>query len=61
MRGCIRLCENSVAFTLPTTAAPVERMLVAMVALGSFRAALILFSSSTIIFSSDLAGEHFFT
>ena len=32
----VRLCQNSVAFTLPTTVAPVERTLATTVALGSF-------------------------
>ena len=35
------LCQNSVAFTLPTTVAPVECTLVTMVVLRSFSAALI--------------------
>ena len=34
--GCVRLCQNSVAFMLPTTVAPVKCTLVTMVALGSF-------------------------
>ena len=58
--GRIRLCQNSVAFTLPTTAAPVERTLATTVALGSFSPALILLSHSTVIFSSDFAVERFF-
>ena len=53
--GRIRLCQNSVVFTLPTTVASVERTLVTTAALGSFSAALILLSPSTIIFSSDFA------
>ena len=56
----VRFCQNSVVFTLPTTIAPVERTLATKVALGSFSAALILLSPSTIIFSSDFAAERFF-
>ena len=56
----VRICQNSVAFTLPTTVAPVERTLATTVALGSFQAALILLSPSTVIFSSDFAAERFF-
>ena len=58
--GCVRLCQISVAFTQPTTVAPVECTLATMVALGSFSAALILLPPSMIIFSSDFAAEHFF-
>ena len=58
--GHVRLCQNSVAFMLPTTAASVEHMLATTVVLGSFSAALILLSPSMIIFSSDFAAERFF-
>ena len=58
--GRVRLCQNSVTFTLPTTVAPVKHTLVTTVVLGSFSAALILFSPSMIIFSSGSAAEHFF-
>ena len=37
--GRVRLCQNSVAFTLPTTVAPVKRTLATTVALGSFSTA----------------------
>ena len=40
---------------------PVECMLATTVALGSFSAAVILLSPSTIIFSLDFAAERFFT
>ena len=59
----VRLCQNSVAFTLPTTVAPVERTLETTVALGSFfvfSSALIFLTPSTVIFSSDFAAERFF-
>ena len=58
--GHVHLCQNSVAFMLPTTVAAVEHMLTTTVALGSFSAALILLSPSMIIFSSDFAAECFF-
>ena len=58
--GRVRLCQNSVAFTLPTAVAPVERTLATMVALGPISAALILLLPSAIIFSSDFAAERFF-
>ena len=37
--GRVRLCPNSVAFTLPTTVAAVKRTLATTVALGSFSTA----------------------
>ena len=58
--GCVCLCQNSVAFMLPTTVSPVECVLATTVALGSFSAASILLSPSNIIFSSDFAAERFF-
>jgi len=56
----VRICQNSVAFTLPTTVAPVECTLATTVALGSFQAALIFLSPSTVMFTSDFAAERFF-
>ena len=57
--GRVRLCQNSVAFMLPTTDAPVELTLATTVALGSSSAALILRCPLTVIFSSDFAGKYF--
>ena len=42
--GHVHLCQNSVAFILPATVAPVECMLVTTVLLGSFSAALVFLS-----------------
>ena len=50
----VHLCQNSVAFMLPTkctTVVPVKCMLATTVALGSVSDALILLSPSMIIFS----------
>ena len=55
------LVENSVAFMLPTTVTPVVHTLATTVVRGSFSAALIFLSPSTIIFSSDFAANRFFT
>ena len=43
-----------------TTVTPAECMLATMVVQGSFSAALILLSPSTITFSLDFAAKHFF-